>query len=192
MMMTATTQLSRPTRPQPVRLPGGERVRIRPLRRDDAPAYESFVRGLSAETLYNRLLGAGLVVTPEGLEHMIGIDQVTHVALVATVKRADGESIVGVARYALELDPACAELAVTVADDWQGKGVGRALLGALVRRARKAGVRVLFGDALPGNAAMLGLMVREGFHLASSPGDAHLTRGTRLVAGPRRRRPSVA
>jgi L-amino acid N-acyltransferase YncA len=68
--------------------------------------------------------------------------------------------------------------------------VGHALLRALVRRARAAGVRTLFGDAFPSNTAMLTLMQHCGFALASCPGDAHLTRGTRLLAPPRPRTPA--
>jgi acetyltransferase len=189
--MTTNTQIATTARPRPLTLANGARLRIRPLRERDAPGYEAFVRGLSAETLYNRLLGAGLAVTAEGLHRLIAVDQVTHVALAATVRAPGGERIVGVARFALEVDPAIAELAVTVADDWQGRGVGRALLNALVRRARVAGVRTLFGDVFPSNISMLVLLQHAGFALASCPGDAHLTRGTRLLSKPRTRKPAA-
>jgi acetyltransferase len=184
-MTTAT--LSASSRPRPIRLPGGARLVIRPLRPDDAPAYECFVHGLSAETLHNRLLGAGLAITPEALAYMLAVDQLTHVALAAVERTPDGERIVGIARYALEADPALAELAVTVADAWQGQGVGHALLAALVRRARAGRVKMLFGDAFPSNAAMLALMRNAGFSLAPTPGDAHLTRGSMLLRAPRRK-----
>lgn len=179
MMNTARRPLSQ--RPRPVRLPGGEVVRLRPLRHDDAVAYEAFARELSAATLHNRLLGAGLAITPEGLARMLAVDQVTHVALVATARSSSGERIVGVARYALGADATTGELAVTVADDWQGRGVGRVLLAALMRRARTHGVGALYGDALSGNAAMLHLLASHGFSLAPVPGDMRLTRGTRLL-----------
>lgn len=185
-MTTSTPRVS--TRPLPVRLPGGAKLVIRPLGHADAPAYERFVRGLSEQTLHNRLLGAGLAVTPEALACMVDVDQRTHVALAAVERVPAGERIVGVARYALEADPALAELAVTVADAWQGQGVGRALLAALVRRARAAGVRMLFGDAFPSNAAMLALLRSAGFALAPTPGDAHLTRGSMLLRDPRPRK----
>jgi acetyltransferase len=164
------------------------RIRVRTLRATDGPRHEAFVRGLSAETLYNRMLGAGMAVTPEGLQRLVNVDQRTHIALAAVVRENGAERIVGVARYALEADPGFAELAVTVDDAWQGCGVGRRLLTALIRRARAARVTCLFGDCFPSNTAMLSLLRNSGFSIASTPGDAHLTRGTRLLAVPRRGR----
>jgi acetyltransferase len=118
----------------------------------------------------------------------VNVDQRTHVALAAVVREDGAERIVGVARYALEADPALAELAVTVDDAWQRRGVGRRLLAALIRRARSAGVASLFGDCFPSNTAMLSLLRSADFTIATSPGDVHLTRGTRLLSRPRRRR----
>lgn len=180
---------SRPTsRSTPAELLAARRLRVRALRPDDAARYEAFVRGLSRETLYNRLLGAGLAVTPEGLQRLVNVDQRTHVALAAVLRERGEVRIVGVARYALEADPSLAELAVTVDDAWQGRGIGHRLLAALVRRARSAGVARLFGDCFPSNTAMLALLRDAGFVIESCPGDVHLTRGTRLLARPRRRR----
>jgi acetyltransferase len=186
--MSTTPTLSTAIRPRPIHLPGGAKLVIRPLRREDARAYERFAYSLSAETLHNRLLGAGLAITPERLAYMVEVDQLTHVALAAIERATGGERIVGVARYALEADPTLAEFAVTVADAWQGQGVGRALLAALVRRARAAGVKMLFGDTFPSNTAMLALMRSADFALAPTPGDAHLTRGSMLLRAPRPRK----
>lgn len=161
------------------------RVRVRPLRASDGPGYAAFVRGLSPQTLYNRLLGGGVAVTAEALDRLLRVDQVRHVALAATV-RIDGEvRIIGVARYALESASDRGEFAVTVADEWQHMGIGGLLMRALVHHARKANVVELFGDAFATNAGMLTLMSRTGFTLGRTPGDAHLTRGTLRLA-PRR------
>jgi acetyltransferase len=168
-------------------VPGAPRVRIRPLSGRDAAAYAAFVRGLSRETLNNRLLGAGLAVTSDGIERLLRVDQSSHVALAATT-RIDGETrIIGIARYALESASDRGEMAVTVADEWQGMGIGCRLLRALVRHARKAGVAELFGDAFATNDAMIRLMRGAGFTLGPSPGDAHLTRGSLRLVPPRPR-----
>ena len=51
---------------------------------------------------------------------------------------------VGVARYVrLDEDPEEAEFAIAIADDWQGRGLGRVLLGELVDAARADGLRRL-------------------------------------------------
>jgi GNAT superfamily N-acetyltransferase len=162
------------------------RVRIRPLRASDGAGYVAFVRGLSHETLRNRLLGGGLAVTAEALDRMLRVDQVRHVALAATA-RVDGEvRIIGVARYALESASERGELAVTVADEWQGMGIGCLLIRRLVQHARKSGVAELYGDSFATNTGMVVLMRRAGFTLGRTPGDAQLTRGTLRFAPPRR------
>jgi len=155
------------------------------LHTGDAPGYAAFVRGLSRETLRNRLLGGGLAITAEALDRMLRVDQVRHVALAATV-RIDGETlIIGIARYALEAASDRGEFAVTVADEWQNMGIGCRLLRALVRHARKAGVAELFGDAFAGNTGMIALMSHAGFTLGRTPGESHLTRGTLRLSPPR-------
>jgi L-amino acid N-acyltransferase YncA len=78
------------------------------------------------------------------------------------------ETVVGEARYALGGDPAVAELAVSVAADWQGRGLGRLLLCKLISRAAEVGISRLVGETLSSNAAMLRLAHKAGFTLTPS------------------------
>jgi L-amino acid N-acyltransferase YncA len=69
--------------------------------------------------------------------------------------------VVGVARYDRSpADPAVAEFAILVEDAWQGVGLGRQLLGELVRLAALRGVRTLTATVQPDNAAVIGLIRR--------------------------------
>jgi acetyltransferase len=68
------------------------------------------------------------------------------------------------------------ELAVVVADRWQGRGLGRRLLAHLVESARDMGYRSLVGDVLAGNAAMLHLAGQLGFTVRAHPGEPNLLR----------------
>jgi acetyltransferase len=68
-----------------------------------------------------------------------------------------------VGRYAPNEDGTTAEFALTVADDWQGKGIGRQLLERLCQRAREAGYHALYGYILDANREMLELAARLGF-----------------------------
>ena len=80
-----------------------------------------------------------------------------HEAIVA-VEPSSGD-LLGVARYVRSADdPEVAELAVTVIDDWQGRGLGRGLLTALTRRARREGVRRFSAMVLSENQEALGLI----------------------------------
>ncbi len=68
------------------------------------------------------------------------------------VSATELEELVGVARYVRDPDePKQAEVAVTVQDEWQGRGVGTALLSMLARRARDNGVERFTGVCLAGN-----------------------------------------
>lgn len=101
-------------------------------------------------------------------------------ALAATVM-LEKEVLIGVARYALE-SAGRAEFAIVIADQWQGRGIGRRLLARLADLARRRGLRSLYGDILSINRPMLGLVQKVGFTLARNPDDATLTRATLLLS----------
>jgi GNAT superfamily N-acetyltransferase len=62
---------------------------------------------------------------------------------------APDAELVAVARYVRLPEPeTAAEVAVTVADAWQGRGAGTALLQRLARRARRAGIESFVGLCL--------------------------------------------
>jgi ribosomal protein S18 acetylase RimI-like enzyme len=84
-----------------------------------------------------------------------------------------GEQVVGEARYVLW--EAGHELAMTVADDHQGRGLGRMLLSRLRRTAVANGVRSLRAVVRTENAAMLGLLERVGVSIVRPPEDGDIT-----------------
>ncbi len=88
-----------------------------------------------------------------------GVDGVHHVALVLVVLPPGGlEQPAGVARLIQDpSDPATADIAVTVADQYQGRGVGAALVRALMER-RPPGLRRLRTVVDAGNRASLALL----------------------------------
>jgi GNAT superfamily N-acetyltransferase len=119
------------------------------------------------------------------------VDHRDHEALLA-LDAVRGE-LVGVARFVrLESDPTSAEVAVTVVDDWQGQGLGTALLDALAERAREEGVTRFTGVALAQNRDVLGLLGKLGAVrvVGRGPGtvelavDLHLSTSTQTVATP--------
>lgn len=126
---------------------------IRPIRPDDLEREYAFVRGLSEETLYNRLMYAVHEPADALLLPLVNIDYRRHMALTALMD----DRIVGVARYAIDEDKRQHEFAVAVADEWQGHGIGRTLLEDLFAYARRGGLKRLAGTVLPGNERMLAL-----------------------------------
>jgi acetyltransferase len=148
-------------------------VTVRPIRREDADLELRFGLGLSDETRYSRFFG-GVRLTPETLAALVNIDYSRDVALIATTTVDGKETPIGVVRYVLAPDGDAAEFAVTVADSWQGGGVGRLLLGRLVEIARERGLRRLWGETLATNHPMIGLAVALGFKVTTHRDDPTL------------------
>jgi RimJ/RimL family protein N-acetyltransferase len=142
-------------------LESGARFTARPIRPDDKPALSAFFERLSLESRRRRFLGPKPRLTSRDLAFLTEVDQCTHVALAAV--DADG-AIVAVARYNAWRDrPGHAELAVAVADDWHGRGLGSALSEALLAHARRTSVVALTGSTLSENAPARALLRRLGF-----------------------------
>jgi acetyltransferase len=96
-------------------------------------------------------------------------------ALAATTMLGGKETLIGVARFVRDKKQPAAEFAIVVADAWQGRGIGKRLLGELVDVARRRGLKRLYGDILGTNRPMLELVRKLDFTL-SRHDDPTLTR----------------
>ena len=102
------------------------------------------------------------------------IDYDPEMALVAVIETAGGETQIGVARYAINVDGESCEFALVVADAWQGRGVGSRLMRALMDAARHKGLETIEGFVLHNNEKMLKLMRHLGFEIQTSAEDPAL------------------
>jgi RimJ/RimL family protein N-acetyltransferase len=111
-----------------------------------------------------RFLGVKKELSAAELRYFTDVDHHDHEALGA-VDRADGRGV-GIARYVRDADdPQAAEIAVTIVDDWQGRGLGTELLAQLSDRARQEGIRRFTALADAGNAAVAALLGNVGARL---------------------------
>jgi RimJ/RimL family protein N-acetyltransferase len=141
---------------------------VRPIDPADRDALAAAFARLSPESRRRRFLGPKPKLTARELTYLTDVDHISHEALVA-IDDADG-SIVAVARYA---GGPRADMAVTVADERQGRGIGGALAARIVRAARANGIGSLTATALWENGPALALMRRLGFRAVGS-GDGWL------------------
>ena len=150
---------------------------FRAIRPEDADALQRFARSLSAEARYFRFLSTMAELSPSMLARFTQIDYDREMAIVATIADGAGiECIIGVARYLLNPDAVTAEFALVVGDEYQGQGIGSALMNRLCEIARKRGLKALIGLVIGNNSDMLALMNRLGFIEESDPDDPELRR----------------
>ena len=149
-------------------------ITVRPIRADDDTLVATFVHRLSADSRYSRFLGGGTALSPAMLARFTDLDYVRDMAYVATTFLEGEETLIGVARYMGLDDGHTAEFAVTVADDWQGRGIGSRLLRHLLEHARQAGLERLTGDVLATNQPMLHMLRSLGFRIGAHPEGATL------------------
>jgi GNAT superfamily N-acetyltransferase len=132
-------------------------VRVRPVRRSDAGLLLRGFERLSEESRYQRFLAPMPELSESMVRYLTDVDHHDHEALVA-LDAATGEGV-GVARYVRDLkDPRRAEAAVTVIDDWQGRGVGTLLLELLAGRAREEEIESFTALLLASNDEMMELL----------------------------------
>ena len=133
------------------------RLVIRPIEPGDRAAFIAAFERLSATSRYRRFMSPHDHLSESELRYFTEVDHHDHEALVAIDPDA-GEGI-GVARYVRDRErPDSAEIAVAVADDWQGQGIGTELLHRLADRAREEGIGRFTALMLADNQPMMHLL----------------------------------
>ncbi len=152
-----------------VTLADGRAVTVRPVQPQDAELQQALVRALSPASRYRRFHGALGELSPAMLRYLTDIDYDDHLALMATVIGPDGRDMqIAEARYVRRTGQArVADIAIAVADRWQGIGLGTHLLRRLASSAAAGGIRSLQADVLSDNRRMLDLLRRLGWRLRS-------------------------
>jgi len=139
----------------------GSRLEIRAFRPEDKESLIAAVGRASDRSLYRRFFSHKRGFTEKEVSYFLDIDFTSHVALVAALNEHGRQTIVGGARYVVSR-PGQAELAFAVIDQYQGQGIGAALMRHLIIIARKAGLHELVAEVLPENLVMLTVFRRSG------------------------------
>ena len=136
----------------------GLAMHLRPIRGDDGPGLLALYDRLSPESLYFRFFAVPDKDAGKA-EYLTHVDYDRRYALVAETEGA----IVGVARWERFADrPSHAEVAFTVADAFQGRGLGSLLFRRLAALARTRQISVFEAEVLKNNERMLRLFARTG------------------------------
>lgn len=154
-------------------LPGGLRAFLRPIRATDEPELREMFYALSPETIYHRFFQLLPTMPHRQLQEWLRVDYDAQMVLVATVGIPGDESVIAVARYDLDRRTNLAEVAFIVRDEFQGKGLGTLMLGALVEAARENGIAGFTAVVMADNAPMMAV-----FHNVAPALESRLVDGT--------------
>jgi acetyltransferase len=152
-------------------LPDGSAATLRPIRAADMDLERAFVRNLSPQSKFKRFMGELKELSPDQLYSFTHPDPGREAAYVIIRSTAGGEEQIGVGRFVAEPDGETCEFAVTIADAWQGKGLAKRLMNALVREAKARGLKRIEGYVLAANTRMLDFCRGLGFAVEASPDD---------------------
>jgi hypothetical protein len=160
-------------KPYPVELESveafkGMEIRFRPIKPSDERLLREFFYSHSPETIYQRYHMPLKSLSPQQVQHLCTLDYDRQIALIGLVSSGEAEKIVAVGRYELDPSTGLAEVAFTVHDDLQARGIGTWLMKRLVEVAQARGVRGFVGSVLAGNVKMLNLFHRSGFPITST------------------------
>ena len=154
-------------------LTDGTPMFIRPIRPEDEPALQEGFKKLTPEDVRFRFFSVMGELNHDMAARLTQIDYDREMALVAEAGRGSRD-FWGVARFATDPDGAEAEFAIVVRSDQKGRGIGHALMTALIDYARKRGIGSLWGDVMASNQPMLRMM--RGFGFTITPKDEETMR----------------
>jgi ribosomal protein S18 acetylase RimI-like enzyme len=167
-----------------VEIRGGEQILIRPVRMSDSEALQDLLYRLSVESTYQRFFQYKKAHPDEEIQALVDLDEERNLALVACRQNRSAD-IVGMVRY--DVDPATglADLGFVVLDEWQGRGIGSALMRRVAEIGKARGLAGFTADVLPTNELMLGVFHQCGL-IVNSELDAGVFRMTLRFPPPQR------
>jgi len=159
-------------------LPGGQVVHLRAIRPSDRERlHEEFLK-LSPATVRERFFSVKLDLTPRELTYFTEVDFYHHVALIVELETGSTRQPVAVGRLVRKSgQPDHSEIAITVIDSMQGKGIGKIVLRRLFDCARELGIHHVDASVLADNTRMLKLIRKTGL-----PFESHLEDGVRNIS----------
>ena len=159
-------------------LPGGQSLRLRAIRPSDRGTLHAEFLKLSKESVRDRFFSIKLDLTPAELTYFTEVDFEQHVALVAELDTDTAWQSVAVGRLVRKSQqPDHSEIAITVADEMQGKGIGKIMLDHLIACARGLGISHMDASVLAENKRMMKLIRKSGL-----PFSARLEDGIQTIS----------
>lgn len=149
-------------------LKDGSVVFLRPIKATDGDLIIDLVEKLSSNSKYLRFLRFLDSLSENLLYQLIHVNYTSGFALVATINEGGKEKIIAVARYAYSAEDNNTELAVTVRDDWQHRGLGRLLLEKIIEIGKEHGISRYVALISPQNKIIINTLIKLGYDVNCS------------------------
>jgi GNAT superfamily N-acetyltransferase len=148
---------------------------FRPVKASDERLFQEYLYRLSEQSVYMRFFQIRRDFPHSLAQKMAAVDYVENLGIVGTLGTSDTAPIVAAAHWMLDRDENLAEVAFSVADRYQSKGIGTHLLRYLIRLARERGIAGFAAEILPSNTAMLRVFQKSGYPLQTRVADGEMT-----------------
>jgi len=145
----------------------GTQIIYRPIHPTDEPRMRDLFYKMSEQSKFYRFMGHLKRVPRSQIEDFVYIDHRSEVCVVGVLPSAAGEEIIAVGNYYLDAKTNKAEVAFTVADSWQRRGIGTFMLKHLTRMARRNGIGGFTAEVLAENKGMQTVFNRSGLKVKS-------------------------
>lgn len=164
-----------------LRLRNGQSLTVRFVEPQDIGPLSDYFHALSSRSNYNRFLSPLRDLPAREIATILATGEANRFAVIGEVEVDGAPQIVAEARYAWHPEDNIAEFGMSVADGWQGFGIGSALLKNLECRTAALGATRLVGDTLRSNEEMQGLARKLGYAFTHSPEGWNLVRVQKQV-----------
>lgn len=145
-----------------ITLADGTPVTLRPMQPEDIPALLEMHNRMSSDSIYYRYLHP-YKPTCEELDHLARLDRAMGAAFVAVISDSGKAKVIGLGLYQIEADSRTAgQPAFLIEDEYQNRGLGRALAQLVIEHARLNGLQFLNALIHPENRRMMHLIQKSG------------------------------
>ena len=145
----------------------GLEIQLRPIKISDEPTLKKFFYSLSDNSMYKRFISTRKDMPHERLQDFAVIDYRKEMFIMATTKKYENESILGLGQYWINENTHTAEIAFIVLDNYHRLGIGEELLTYLTLLAKKQGLLGFTAEVLVENIPMQNLFKKAGFDITT-------------------------
>jgi len=149
-------------------LKDGHKIYLRPVLPTDGPLLVGLFNKLSPQSIYLRFLTNLSALPEEWVYRFTHVDYKKDFALLGVVSESGEDAVIAVGRYAYDDRTGMTDLAVAVRDDWQHRGLGKALLSKVVEIGRANGISRFESMIAPHNNTIRTMLIDLGYKVTYS------------------------